>query len=116
MRSLIWLNAIVGMLLVGLSAGSYHYGQKAFLIEDPPVLSQKISEIQDIEHLRKLALLLVRGNNVTMHSINKTFSQGIETFAVVTLCFAVISIVNWLSLLKHTRIASGRPLRWLRWL
>jgi hypothetical protein len=116
MRSLMWINAIVGLLLIGLSAASYRYAERSFLVEDPPTLSQKITEIQDVEHLRKLALLLVRGNNQLMRTINETFSQGIKTFATLSLCFAVVSIMNWLSILKHARAASGKPLRWLRWL
>ena len=116
MRSLMWTNAIVGLLLIGLSAASYRYAERSFLVEDPPTLSQNIAEIQDVEHLRKLALLLVRGNNQMVRKINETFSEGIKTFAVLSLCFAVFSMVNWLSILKHARAASGKPLKWLRWL
>jgi hypothetical protein len=116
MRSLMWTNAIVGLFLVGLSAATYYYNQRAFLIEDSQVLSRNIAETQNIEHLRKLALQMVRGNNVTIRIVNETLFEGIETFAALSLCFAIISIVNWLSLLKHMRAASGHPLRWLRWL
>jgi len=116
MRSLMWTNAVVGLLLIGLSAASYRYSEGSFLAEDPPALSQKIAEIQDIEHLRKLALLLIRGNNQLLRKVNETFSEGIKTFATLSLCFAVFSTVNWLVILKHTRVASGKPLKWLRWL
>jgi hypothetical protein len=116
MRLLMWIDAIVGLLLVALSAASYQYGQRTFLVEDPPVLIQKITELQDIEHLRKLAILLVQSSNHTVRNTNETLSQGIRTFAALSLCFAVIAIVNWLSILKHTRVAAGRPLKWLRWL
>jgi hypothetical protein len=101
---------------MALSAAGYRYSQSQFLPESPPVLAQKIGEIQDIEHLRKVALLLARDIDRGIRYANETISSGFQAIAVFSFCFAVFSIVNWLSILKHRRILDGRPATWLRWL
>ena len=116
MRSLMWMNAVVACLFLALSAGGYLYGQRWFLFETPPPVAQKITEIQDIEHLRKLALLLVRGNDQTIRGTNEVIRKALNTISMLALAFAVICIVNWLSVLKHQRATQGRPIRWLAWL
>jgi hypothetical protein len=102
-----WINAVVALLLVALAATSYRYSKILVLSESEPALAQKIAEIQDIEHLRKVALLLARDLDRGIQHTNKTVASGTESIAVLSLCFAVIAIVNWLSVLKHRRTVGG---------
>jgi hypothetical protein len=101
---------------MALSAAGYRYSQSQFLPESPPVLAQKIGEIQDIEHLRKVALFLARDIDRGVRHTNETISSGFRAIAALSFCFAFFSIVNWFSILKYRRILDGRPAKWLRWL
>jgi hypothetical protein len=116
MRSLIWTNAVLGLILLAVAAASHMYSEGRFLVSNPPALSQKIGEIQDIEHLRKLALLLVRGNDEAAVNTNRMIVSGIRAFEALSLFCAIFFVANCLSLIKHSREAEGRPSKWLRWL
>jgi hypothetical protein len=63
MRSLVWTNAFLGAVFVGLFLTSYVFRSTELIPESPPAIAQQITEIQDIEHLRKVALLLVRNGD-----------------------------------------------------
>jgi len=95
MRSLMWMNAVVACLFLALSAGGYLYGQRWFLFETRLPLRRKITEIQDIEHLRKLALLLVRGMTKRYVELTRVIRKALNTISMLALAFAVICIVNW---------------------
>jgi hypothetical protein len=116
MRALMWVNGLAAFLAIVLAVASHQYAERLVLSESSPVLSEKINEIQDIEHLRKLALLLVRGNDQTVRDANAVFATAMNVVTALALSLAWLAIANCLSMLRYRRIAEGRPLKWLAWL
>lgn len=115
MRRLIWINGITGLVLMALFIGSFAFAKKPFF-PTPPTFSDKITQIQDIEHLHQIALLLERNNSEIVHDMNEIVTAGVELAAALSLFCAVFFIINCLTLFKHIRIAEGRPPKWLHWL
>lgn len=116
MRSLLWTNAVLALMLLALAAAGHVFAEGKFLAESPPALSQSIGEIQDIEHLRKLALFLVRGNDETVQNTNQIIVSSTEAITALSFGCAIIFLLNSLSIFKHIRTADGRAPKWLRWL
>jgi hypothetical protein len=116
-----WTNAVLGVLLLALASGTHVWWQHQFsesglIARYPQQLTEKIGEIQDIEHLRKLSLLLVRQHDGFARDVNDTITKGVSAFVAISFSFAIILLVNWLSILKHRREIVGKPVKWLRWL
>ena len=103
MRSLVWTNAFLGLAFVALSLTSYFFGNTKFVPESPPAITQQITEIQDIEHLRKVALLLVDGNDEVVRKTNQVFVSGIQSFGWLCFICAIFFVANTLTMLKAIR-------------
>ncbi len=103
MRLLIWMNAIVAFVLVALSVAVYLLASGPGASEIAPDVAQRIAEIDDIERLRRLALLMMRGANGVVRSVNEQVSGGLHVFAGLILALAAVAAVNWVSLLGHRR-------------
>lgn len=92
MRSLVWTNAFPGLVFVALSLTSYIFANTKFIPESPPAITQQITEIQDIEHLRKVALLLVHGNDEVVRKTNQSFVSGIQSIGWLCFMCAIFSL------------------------
>jgi len=116
----IWLNGALGLLALGLLVAAYvWWHQKPELwpfVEEHPELSKKITEIQDIEHLRKVSLLLVQGSNKLARDGNEAVARALDIVIALLLLISLIGLLNAVSLIKHARRLDGRPIGWLRWL
>jgi hypothetical protein len=108
MRSLVRTNALLGLMLIALAMTSYIFANNKFIPESRPAVTQTIAEIQDIEHLRKVALLLVRNNDERVSDTNQVFVSGIKAFGWFCLMCAVFFIANALTVHKHIRAAKDR--------
>jgi hypothetical protein len=115
MRYLIWFNAAMGCIFVGVSIAAYWYPDRRVLPELPPSVEQRVAESQDIEALRKLALLYVNSDNKMAKTFNDVFSKGLDTFARILRMVGILFALNFLLILKYQRAAEGRPIRWLGW-
>jgi len=107
MHSLVWTNAFLGAVFVGLFLTSYVFRSTELIPESPPAIAQQITEIQDIEHLRKVALLLVRNGDEMVKKTNQTFVSGIQFFGASCLVCAIFFVANALTAAKAIR-AAGR--------
>ena len=107
MRSLVWTNAFLGAVFVGLFLTSYVFRSTELIPESPPAIAQQITEIQDIEHLRKVALLLVHNSDEMVEKTNQTFVSGIQFLGWLCLACAVFFVANCLTAAKAMRAAGG---------
>lgn len=103
MRSLAWTNAFLGLIFLGLSLASYVFRGAELMPESPPAIAQQITEIQDIEHLRKVALLLVDGNDEVVRKTNQVFVSGIQSFGWLCFICAIFFVANTFTMLKAIR-------------
>jgi len=108
MRSLLWANAFLGFVFVGLSLASFVFQSTEPIPESPPSIKQTISEIQDIERLRKVALLLVYNSDEMVRKTNKTLASGIQFLGLLCAVCAVFFIANALTAAKGVRDATGQ--------
>jgi hypothetical protein len=101
MRSLVWANTFLGLVFVALSLASYIFASTKFMPEIPPAVTQQITEIQDIEHLRKVALYLLRANDEFVRKTNNTSVSGISAVGGLCSLCAIFFIVNALTIRKQ---------------
>ena len=111
MRSLVWTNAFLGLVFVGLFLASYVFRSTELIPGSPPAITQQITEIQDIEHLRKVALLLVRNSDEMVKKTNQAFVSGIQFLGWLCLVCAVFFVANTLTMVKAIRSAGGQDSR-----
>lgn len=107
-RSLVWTNTFLGVVMIALATASYIFAANKFMPETPPAVTQTISEIQDIERLRQVALLLVYNNDERVRDTNQVLVSGIKTTGWLCLICALFFMANALTVLKHIRAAKGR--------
>lgn len=107
MRSLVWTNAFLGLVFTTLALTSYVFGSTELVPESPSAITQQITEIQDIERLRKVALLLVHNSDEMVRKTNQTFVSGIQFLGWLCLVCAVFFVANTLTMVKATRAAGG---------
>jgi len=107
-RSLLWTNTFLGLVMIALATTSYIFAAGKFMPESPPSVSQTISEIQDIERLRKVAYLLVRNNDERVRDTNQVFVSGIKAFGWFCLMCAIFFIANALTVHKHIRASKDQ--------
>lgn len=108
MRSLVWTNAFLGLGFVVLSLTSYIFSGTKLIPESPPAITQQITEIQDIERLRKVALLLVHNSDEMVRKTNQAFVSGIQGFGWLCFMCAIFFVANTLTMLHAARL-SGKP-------
>ena len=107
MRSLVWANAFLGLVFLSLSITSYVFRSTELIPENPPAITQQITEIQDIEHLRKVAILLVHNSDEMVKNTNQAFVSGIQFLGWLCLVSAVFFVANALTAAKAIRAADG---------
>lgn len=107
MRSLVWTNTFLGLVFLGLSLAIYVFRGAELMPESPPAIAQQITEIQDIEHLRKVALLLVHNGNEMVKDTNEAFVSGFRFLGWLSLICAVFFVANALTAAKAMRAAGG---------
>lgn len=107
MRSLVWTNAFLGLVFLGLSLTIYVFRGAELMPESPPAIAQQIAEIQDIEHLRKVALLLVHNGNEMVRDTNEAFVSGFRLLGWLSLICAVFFVANAFTAAKAMRGAGG---------
>ena len=114
-----WHTALCGIACVVLGVAVYvaFFHVLPLLKEAPPELSEKIKDINDIEHLRKLALLLVSNERSTV----RDFNGVLRSFAMFTMwCLigaGVLFLINLGYLITFLREQQGKHVpRWLHWL
>jgi hypothetical protein len=118
-RSIYLLSTVALLAIAALLTGYLWRESKPQSWPFPPERSElvaKIKEIQDIEHLRKVSLLLVKGSNDVATDANKVVDNAIRLVFVLLGSIALIAALSALSLMKHFRKTQGRPVGWLRWL
>jgi hypothetical protein len=79
-------------------------------------LVTKINDIKDIEHLRKVTLLLVRQHNAAMRDANELLAVGVKCVLWIGVLFSVMQVFNALFLFRLQQQSQGTPVKWLRWL
>ena len=104
MRSLVWTNAFLGLVFVVLSLTSYIFSGTKLIPESPPVIQQQINEIQDIEHLRKVAFFLVHNGDEMVRKTNQAFVSGIQGCSLLCSICALFFVANTLTMLKAARL------------
>ena len=112
------VGAVVFFLCaLALYAAFYHVFPQPFIQEPPSEIRTEIQNIKDIEHLRKLALLL----DTNAHSIQKIFNDlfilAVQTMIVLNFVAGVMFLVNlgyWKKLLREQN--NAHVPWWLRWL
>ena len=114
-----WHTALCGIACVVLGVAVYvaFFHALPLLKEAPPELSEKIKDINDIEHLRKLALLLVSKERSTV----RDFNGVLRSFAMFTMWSligaGVLFLINLGYLITFLRELQGKHVpRWLHWL
>jgi hypothetical protein len=108
MRSLVWTNAFLGLVFVALSLTSYMFANTKFIPQSPPAITQQITEIQDIERLRKVALYLLRANDEFVRKTNNTLVSGISAVGGLCSLCAIFFIANALTIRKQIRVDTGQ--------
>lgn len=112
MRSLVWTNAFPGLAFVALSLTSYIFANTKFIPESPP--RDHTTNHRDSGHraLRKVALLLVHGNDEVVRKTNQSFVSGIQSIGwLAVLHVRNFFVANTPTMLKAIRVAGGRDQR-----
>jgi RsiW-degrading membrane proteinase PrsW (M82 family) len=116
------ITALIGSVLCLLLASVtyivvFHIFPQPLIKEPPPEVTARIAEIHDIEHLRKMTLLLDSQNREQIRDFNRVFSSAVHLLIVVFVLGAVFCVATVMNLLKALRELRGEtPPWWLRWL
>ena len=105
MQRQIWMNFALSLVLLAMLMGFYAWwnGKPAgwpmgpYKVEE---LAAKINDVKDIEHLRKVRLLLMRQHNAAMRDANELLAVGVKRVLWIGVLFSLILAFNGLSLLK----------------
>jgi hypothetical protein len=102
MKKLLWFNAIVTVLFLLAWLGLYGWwnftASRPFLKQLPQVTIENAKAITDLDHLRKLTLLLIDKNQIEIAGINDVLEKSvtaIENLARVSFIFFLVNSV-WL--------------------
>ena len=109
---LVWFNAGVAVLLVVFSVATF-WNRNYSLPETRASVIRGITETQDIEALRKAALIIARSDVEIVQGFNEHFAKLVDSFARILRMMAILFVLNAGLLLKYQRAAEGRPIRWL---
>ena len=116
------LNSAIcaGVSLLGALAvyvAFFHMLPQPLLKEQSIEVRTKIQEINDIEHLRKVALLLEASRRSDIKSFNEVFKSAVVAMAWLFIMAGVMLLSNityWLRFLREQR--NEHVPWWLRWL
>ena len=112
-RRIIWLHGALAVLAFTALLGGYFWREsRPEPWPFPPERSElvaKINDTRDIEHLRKISLLLLKGSNDLADEANKVVNDAIRLVLVLFGSIALIAAVSAFSLLKHVRKAQNWP-------
>lgn len=120
LRKAIWFHSTVAIVAFAALLTGYLWLESRprewpFPPERPELVA-RISETQDIELLRKVALHLVKGSNDLASDANKIVDDAFHVIFVLLGSVALLAAVSALSLLKLIRKNQGRSVGWLKWL
>jgi len=112
-KELLWLN---GLLLAAClaAAAAMLSGVKIPSFVAPPEetaakVRQRIGEISDPEHLRKIALLLVSQREGQDRILQSVASSANEALLALFMFLSAVAFVNWIYLLQARRRADAVP-------
>ena len=113
LRRIVWLHSAVAVLALATLLTAYFWRDSRPpswpFPQERPELVTKIKDIQDIEHLRKVSLLLVKGSNDLASDANNVVNSAIRLVFVLLGSIALLAVVSALWLAKQVRITQGRP-------
>ena len=77
-----------------------------------PEVTERLSKIDDIDHLRKVALLLDSQIRETRREFNEVFEAAVDVLISAFLLGGIFCLLNLGFLLKLRREQEGKPLSW----
>lgn len=95
----------------------YHMYPQPFFQEPPIEVRTKIQEITDIEHLRKMALLLDSNTRTNISTFSDLLMEGIHLIIVINIIAGAMFLFNLGNWIKLRRELNNEPVPWwLQWL
>ena len=119
-KSAMLLSAIYAglFLLISLALyiAFYHVFPQPFF-QEPHEVQTWIHEIKDIEHLRKMSLLLDSNARADLKIFSDLFASAVHFIIVLNIIAGVMFLVNLGQWMKLLREQNSKPMPWwLRWL
>ena len=119
MKRLLWGNAVIcGIFLVfaiGTHVAFYYFLPRPILQNPRSEVTAQIESINDIEHLRKIALLQAKNDVAKNSMFNESIYTGVDAFVSLAVFGAIMFFLNFISLLKLKRTETGTVPSWLKW-
>jgi hypothetical protein len=121
MKNTLIFGAITAVVFVSLAIFAHvwwyrYYDHRPIFVDIPEETISKIHDNSDIEHLRKMALLLVQQHSQLGKTFNELLDRVIDLIVILCLISAVFIGLLTLNTLKSLRKLTGQELGWLRWL
>jgi hypothetical protein len=114
LRFLLWFNVAFAIVILAFAFTTL-WNTRFSLPRPSPSIIQKITETQDIEALRKAALIIARSDDKIVQGFNESFSKVLDSASGIVRMMVIILVVNAAFLFICLRSADGRPIRWLEW-
>jgi hypothetical protein len=107
MKRIYWINGICSAAFLFLTISAQvidiYLNSHPIFRNSTAELTEGIQKINDIEHLRKVALVLVNQNQSGNETLNLFLHDGLEVVASLGLLIAIVSFNNFISLRKRVR-------------
>jgi len=116
MKKIIWIGAICSsfcfLFALVVYIVCFHILGYPLAAPVPPDMIAKINAINDIDHLRKLALLLSSGVDEGTNDLNNVFNSAVQLLITFSLGAGIMFLSNlWLSI-KYFRDQQGIAIPW----
>jgi hypothetical protein len=111
MKRLLWQNAVIGGVFFIFTISTYvafYYFLPRPLIQNPQTeIATQIETINDIEHLRKVALLQAKNDVAKNSTFNDLFYKGVDALVSLGVFGTIMFFLNFMSILKLKQKESG---------
>ncbi|MBI3529492.1 MAG: hypothetical protein HY067_16190 [Betaproteobacteria bacterium] len=119
MKRLLWQNAVIGgvflIFTISTNVAFYYFLPRPLIQNQRGDITAQIETINDIEHLRKIALLQVKIDIAKNRMFNDLIYKGVDAFVALGVFGTIMFFVNFMSLLKLKKQESGAKPSWLKW-
>ncbi len=109
MKKLLWFNAIVTVFFLLTSLGIYGWwnftASRPLLKQLPQVTIENAKTMTDLDHLRKLNLLLIDKSRIEVAGINDVIEKSVKANESLAQMVFILFLVNsvWLYRLLHAQ-------------
>lgn len=119
MKRLLWQNAFFFVVFLifatSISVAFYYFLPRPLFPNSQGDITAQIEKINDIEHLRKIALLQARNDVAKNRTFNELTYQSVHTMVSLAVLGAIFSFINFVSVVKLKKKESGPNPSWMKW-